>query len=293
LSPDIKDRHFSEAFQKFWRYFEAKKFLENFAPTDYLLSVLYLLALFQIPVETFVTARLQEVVEKLTAFAVREFSAAVELRATAFTALVPQIISPGFQLDAVLAGCNAAFCAIEPPGNLPLAVHRVVLSRVLEQFDALLVEELLKTPCLLSVSAAAQLRAFATMLHVGAFVEPLTLFPEALSVLMMAPAICGAGGDCDAALRDICPHIPKQVVLYILKNQAIDEFAPLANNTAAFEQRFARELADPDFELVAPVAPKIEDAVRAIDVAHWKEAVLPAEAFTALPFLYNVFAVTH
>jgi hypothetical protein len=288
LKSDIKEREFVAAFEKFWEGFEKKTFVEHGFRTDFLLVAMYLIALLRQTSEAVVASRMEVVGERLKGFALEELKAEVEIKLADFKSLVPKIVVPDLEPNSAAFGISRTFHAIEARGNIPPHLHQLMIRHVLDHLDALLVEELLKHPELLSVTHAAQFRWLSTVLTLGDFAQPLVLFPEVLSVVMMSSAICTTSNPA-AELRDICPHIPKQVVLFVLKNQVIDDFAPLLNDTTSFESTFASELEAPQPSLFPPIEPVLEQAIQGTDVSGWKNAVLPSDAFAVLPFLSGIF----
>jgi hypothetical protein len=122
------------------------------------------------------------------------------------------------------------------------AVSRLIIFRVLAQFDASLVEHLLAQPALISVVFTAQLGPFIGNLKLDGAPAPVGLVAEGQRVIMMSQAICDARGDCQELLAEICPHLPKSIVFRVLRDQAVDDFHPRPNDTGLFEAFMASEL---------------------------------------------------
>jgi hypothetical protein len=288
LTEEISEAQFNSVFAAFWAGFEQKKFIAAGRPFDLLFSAVFLLGLLRRPLPSVVPNRLKVIIEHVTGFAAAEFERQIELRQTEFLDLVGVIISPGFNPDAQLLSCQRAFRNLEILDPAATPVHHMVVDQVIANFDAALVEKIIEQPDLISVLFAAQLGPFISNLTFGNGPPPLVRIAEVFAVIMMSQAICDARDDCASMLADICPHLPKQVVLRILKEQAIDDFHPFPNDTSSFEAFLAAEL-DGTYQLVPDLARRIEETAGQLDVTHWKEAVLPEPAFFELEYLGRVF----
>jgi hypothetical protein len=290
LRAATSEARFNAVFGALWTAVGQRRMIDAPYPGDFLVTALFLLALLRLPVPGAVKPRLDAVVEHAAAFAAAEFDAQVQRRAAHFHALLDEVVAPDPDVTRAAFTYAQMFRVVETPGALPPALHRVLVNAALARFDAALVERLLEHSELISVLYAAQVKPFTSTVTVSSFQAPIVLFDEALAVIMMSHAICGAREESTALLNEICPHLPKQVVVALLANQAVDDFNPCQNDTASLEAFFAEELVG-SYRLVAPIEEGVAEAVAAMDVTRWKEADIPADAFKELPFFAEVFAV--
>jgi hypothetical protein len=288
LREGVIESHFNLACDLFWDSFERKQFVANAHPFDILYVALYLLKLLKQPLESAEPKRLNLVIEHVVAFAVREFDREVDARSLRFKEIAKEVIKPDFNPDSIVFECSQAFRILDIPAWSGTLIHRLITKRILEIFDATLVEELLDHPDFISVIFTAQLGPFISNLKFGDFGQVLVLLSETIKVVMLSQSICEARGEIGELLNDVCPHLSKQIVLKILKNQTIDDFHPFPNDTGSFEAFLATELRGNE-QLLKSSEIWIEEAAETIDVSHWKEAVLPPQAFRELDFLKSVF----
>jgi hypothetical protein len=255
------------------------------APTDFLTVTVFLIQALKLPDIAADHARLRSVIDALLDFAAAEINSFTEILMKPLAQIATDVIAPAFSLDRAFFLWRDRFRSVTIERNIYPPVQKFIEERVVEMFDEMLVRELLNHPNLLSYMNCAAWKPFASQLEAGGRIWHLVLFDEAMSVILLSGSLCQSKESCLALCREVCGHLPKQIVLQLLRAQVPDEASSALNDTTAFEAVFQEELKANTGTLTGSIRPRLESAIKTISTAKWREAVIPKEAFAAFDFL--------
>ena len=115
--------------------------------------------------------------------------------------------------------------------NLPHALEMIFKRELVRKLDALLVNVMCSSPC--SFGRAGQWNALITILEGDKGVS-LSLFRQAVSVLMMAQTLCNEPGTSE----ELCSALPVDVIFHLLETEQPDELMPVANDVSKFASHY-------------------------------------------------------
>jgi hypothetical protein len=282
----ILHRRFRDLIGVFMTNYEQKKFIGRAAvSTDFLVTTLYLIGLLRCE-SGLDKARVQMCANQLIEFATTQLQFICNVFAEPFLVIGSTIISQSFDIDRSLFLIGNRFRTASLTEKVPPPVRALIERRIINIFDEYLVKRLLDHPQLTSVMKCAEWKTLVSRLTLP---YELRLLDQACSVVVLSNRLCDL--DCENMCQEVCPDLPKRVVLTLLKNQVLDEFITTVNNTTIFEEVFRSELKTTEFDLSRPINPDLDAAVRQLDITEWKGVVLSEAALAAFPFMSDYFTV--
>lgn len=115
-------------------------------------------------------------------------------------------------------------------------MKKIIKEQIISAFNSTLIETLIENPSKIMFNNAIQWNSLLTILS-NDYQTDFVLFKEVTSVIMMSSAICSS----PESKFDICPNLPKEIVLKILTLQKPDDFLPIKNDVASFISYFSLE----------------------------------------------------
>lgn len=108
-------------------------------------------------------------------------------------------------------------------------MRNIIREQIIQSFNSILIQALLENPARIVFNNAIQWNSLLTILS-NDYQTDFTLFKEVTSVIMMSSSICAS----PESKFDICPNLPKEIVLKILTLQKPDDFMPVKNDVSGF-----------------------------------------------------------
>jgi hypothetical protein len=87
-----------------------------------------------------------------------------------------------------------------------------------------------------------------------------------MSVILLSGSLCQSKESCLALCGEVCGHLPKRIVLRLLRAQVPDEASSVLNDTTAFEAVFQEELKADTGTLTRSIRPRLESTIETISV---------------------------
>jgi hypothetical protein len=137
---------------------------------------------------------------------------------TPFEKAVRRLASAQFQADDLIRDFSRTFARVSTLLPGPEQLQPFLCTAILNVLDSLILLRILGNPWKLTIGNAQILSSFFNQLATE-FREQFTLASEAMSVLHAARTICRSPRDADV----IAPHLPKEVVFFLLANLKPDD----------------------------------------------------------------------
>ena len=284
-SSSVTNFYFRRLMQTFFAFYEERDFLYRCSNYDMFLNSIHLYALLSIPVHPpFDEERVERFRKSLMRVIGNSFCALIDMFCEPIDRFTTEVIKKGFDFPRCLYNFAQIYANITSR-NMPQPIMKLVAERFIEIVDGKLVNMLLANDHLISFTNASLWNYFIT---IAAAENPGSEFPkfrEANSAIMMSQVLCLEPERC----RDICPTLPKAIVLKLLKNQVPDDMQPILRDTIAFEQLYKKQIHEEDCSLLSPLDNQFDPIIQNTDVSQWTTVVLPKESFKAFDFLSAFF----
>jgi hypothetical protein len=190
-----------------------------------------------------------------------------------------------FDLNGLLADAQKTFGDIRTGISFPASIKTFTLRALIAIIDARTANKILANPARFTFGNAAIWGSFLTAFQteIG---HSMPIAAEVASGIQMAPAICADPKMTD----DVCPHLKKPLVFFLLTNVRPDEMMAENIDASKFVTDFGIDPTAPE-ETVTPKLPgDYKELAASIRIADWNACDIQPDLIAQFPFLREFMA---
>lgn len=267
--------------QLFMELFEQHKFISNASQMDIFIIAISLISL--LPLSKNAAPERVKILEELLSKSANEaFRKIVSTEIASFGSITTSLVTDPSNFEFTAKLFISAFKALK---SKEMLLKDEVIEAVLRTIDLSIIRNAVESPGRLTFQNGINWSSFVTQVEeeVGASLQ---LTKEASSTLMMSQQLCSQ----PSLVKDICPHLPLQLVYKLISEQTPDDFNPLPNEAGSIERLYPTKVHKPiDFEF------NIEPVVfsKKIDLSQWNNIKFTPRDIGEFPFLRNNFKISN
>lgn len=278
----LQSYEYNEIFLEFFNNYENSNIILNATSTDKFICTIYLLFLVK-NIPGAIESRLTDAVIRMSEYCTGLMIEIVTPVLPMFESLIQNLVSG--LLDQQQMAKEFKSMLTHAQGSLPNDEPAKVFfyNYLITAIDYKIVEYIASSPYECTFLSAIQWNSLNTILDEAEIHLP--FFRQAAAILMMSAAICGEPSVSD----EVCPNLPKLLVLKILANQQPDnDFNPMPNDVMQFISFYklnGRQYSPQVYKYIGD----FQDLREKCDIMKWKETEISSTIMESFTFLRRFF----
>lgn len=191
-----------------------------------------------------------------------------------------------FDVDKLMADLVKSFQEIKATLTFPSQLKTFVFKNLVAMIDARMASKILQNPERFTYTNSMTWSSVITGLETSIGAK-LAMCSEVAATIMITRAIC----DEPTVTADACPHLPKEVILTLMKNVKPDEMMSENVDVSAFVEFYDL---DPTVD-VRDIEPILDEdymsLAKHLRVSDWNACELQADLFTTFPYLKKYLSI--
>ena len=275
----LQSYEYNEIFFDFFENYKTATIVSNSTTTDKFIVTIYLIALIK-STPTAVESRVTDATTKLSEYCTQLMVDIVDPVLPIFENITQEFVSCLLDMTQLANELNHLIKTAEKSLPLEEPAKTFFHNYLISVIDMKTVQQIAASPYSCTFLSAAQWNSLSTVMVEKSISLP--FLRQAASVLMMSSAIC-----CDPVVSDeICPDLPKLLVLKILSNQQPDDFNPMPNDVMGFVNHYNLGM-----QQYNPTTYKYQgdftDIREKISIMKWSETKFSEQILESFSFLRN------
>lgn len=170
--------------------------------------------------------------------------------------------------------------------NAPAQIIDFFEKYIVHLLDILLVQTILNNPDRCTFQSAGEWNSIITILSEDSRFSNLPKFRQAAQLFLMPSMLC----DDPSYQSEMCPDLDPSIVCRLLKSQKVDEFWPIQNDTAHFEEHFNLTANDLGSDLPFEFVGTFFDLAKTLKCEDWHTYTFDEDTKMLFPFLAEYFS---